>query len=179
MAERQPSSDVAGIRRLRDMGPVADTLIFDATLRPNPPMRPAVLKLVIAVIAVINLTFGAYFVIHGAWPITPFMGADVAFLGWAFHASAVAARRREELRVTRSVLCVDRYPPRGKSVRIEFNPYWVRVEFDENSRRLTLASHGRSEQIGSFLPPGERLTVAQALRVAVGEARSTRLAGNT
>jgi uncharacterized membrane protein len=160
------------------MGAVADTVIFDATLRPNPPMRPFVLKLVIAVVGVVNLTFGVYFVVHGAWPITPFMGADVAFLGWAFHASVVAARRREELRVTRSVLCVDRYPPRGEPVHIEFNPYWVRVEFEENSKRLTLASHGRSEQIGSFLPPGERLTVAQALRAAVREARSTPLAGN-
>jgi uncharacterized membrane protein len=160
------------------MNAVADTVIFDATLRPNPPMRPAVLKLVVALVAAINLTFAVYFVIHGAWPITPFMGADVAFLGWAFHASVVAARRREELRVTRSALCVDRYPPRGAPVHIEFNPYWVRVEFEENSKQLMLASHGRSEQIGSFLPPGEKLTVAQALRTAVHEARSTPLAGN-
>ena len=159
------------------MSAVADTVLFDATLRPNPPMRPAVLKLVIAVVAIINLTFGTFFVIRGAWPITPFMGADIAFLGWAFHASVVAARRREELRVTRSVLCVDRYPPRGTPVHIEFNPYWVRVEFEENSKQLTLASHGRREQIGSFLPPGERLTIAQALRGAIREARSTPLAG--
>lgn len=151
-------------------------ILFRATLRPNPPMGVVALKLVLAVVIVINLAFAIFFVSRGAWPITPFMGADVAFLGWAFHASRVAARRREEVQVTRNSLSLDRFPPRGSSTHIEFNPYWVKVELEEPPRsasRLTLRSHGQIEQIGTFLPPAERRTVAQALRAAMWMARET------
>jgi uncharacterized membrane protein len=153
---------------------VADNLLFDITLRPNPPMSAGALKLVLAVVATMNLAFATWFVVHGAWPITPFMGADIALLGWAFHASRLAARRREELRVTRRSLSLDRFPPRGSPTHVEFNPYWVRVELEEPQRsasRLTLRSHGRVEQIGAFLPPAERRSVAQALKAAIWKAR--------
>jgi uncharacterized membrane protein len=153
---------------------VADTLLFNATLRPNPPMSAGALKLVLAVVAAINLSFASWFVAHGAWPVTPFMGADIALLAWAFHASRLAARRREELRVTQSCLRLERFPPRGSPTHVEFNPYWVRVELEEPQRsasRLTLRSHGRVEQIGTFLPPAERRSVAQALKAAIWKAR--------
>jgi uncharacterized membrane protein len=161
---------------VKGLGTVSESLIFNTTLRPNPPMGAAALKLVVAIVATINLAFGIWFISRGAWPITPFMGADVGFLGWALHASRVAARRREELRVTHSSLCLDRIPPRGNPTHVEFNPYWVRVELEEPPRsasRLTLRSHGREEQIGAFLPPAERRSVAQALRAAIWKARET------
>lgn len=157
---------------------MTDTVLFNTTLRPNPPMSAAVLKLVLAIIATMNLAIAIWFVSRGAWPVTPFMGADVALLGWALHASRVAARRREELRVTSSSLCLDRVPPRGSPTHVEFNPYWVRVELEEppqSASRLTLRSHGRVEQIGAFLPPAERRNVAQALKAALWKARETPL----
>ncbi len=161
------------------MQTVAEPILFDATLRPNPPMRAATLKGILVAVTVINLAFGCYFVLRGAWPVTPFMGADVALLAWAFQASRNAAARREQVRVTPDLLRVDRYPARGEPVCFEFNPYWVRVELEEPVRswsRLTLASHGRALQIGAFLPPGERLSVAQALRAALRSARTAHFA---
>jgi uncharacterized membrane protein len=149
-------------------------LIFNATLRPNPPMSASALKAVLAVVATMNLGFATWFVAHGAWPVTPFMGADLALLAWAFHASRLAARRREELRVTPDTLCLDRFPPRGRPTHVEFNPYWVRVELEERpyqQSRLTLRSHGRVEQIGAFLPPAQRRSVALSLRAAIWKAR--------
>jgi uncharacterized membrane protein len=167
----------AGIhRRLEGLKTLAEILLFNATLRPNPPMSGGALKLVLAVVATINLAFATWFVAHGAWPITPFMGADIVLLAWAFHASRLAARRREELRVTRSTLCLDRFPPRGSPTHLEFNSYWVRVELEEPPRstsRLTLRSHGRVEQIGAFLPPAERRSTAQALKAAIWKARAS------
>ncbi len=161
---------------MKGSGIVTDALLFNAILRPNPPMSAAALKLVLAVVATMNLAFATWLVARGAWPVTPFMGADVGLLGWALHASRVAARRREELRVTQNSLRLDRFPPRGRPTQVEFNPYWVRVELEEPPRsptRLTLRSHGRVEQIGAFLPPAERQTVAQALRAAIRKARET------
>jgi uncharacterized membrane protein len=151
-------------------------ILFSATLRPNPPMSAATLKLILGAVATVNLVFAILFVMRGAWPIMPFMGLDIALLAWAFHASRVAARRREELQVTRSSLHLDRIPPRGHPTHIEFNPYWVRVELEEPPQcasRLMLKSHGRVEQIGAFLPPAERRSTAQALKAAIWKARET------
>lgn len=152
----------------------AGTVLYETTLRPNPPMRPAVLFSVLLAVAAINLAFAALFLLHGAWPVTPFMGADVALLAWAFQASRKAARRREVVCLTRNLLRVERYLAPGQSARIEFNPYWVRVELKEpveSSTRLTLRSHGRAVQIGNFLPPPQKLSVARALRDALQRAR--------
>jgi uncharacterized membrane protein len=155
---------------------VSDTVLFNVTLRPNPPMSAAGLKLTLAVVAAMNLAFAIWFVMRGAWPVTPFMGLDVALLGFAFHVSRVAARRREELRVTPNLLSLDRIPPRGAPTHIEFNPYWVQVDWEEQPPKpglLTLRSHGRAEPVGSFLAPEEKRNVASALRAAIGRARAT------
>jgi len=155
----------------------ADPVLFDATLRPNPPMSAAALRVVLAAVAAINAAIAAWFVLRGAWPVTPFMGADVALLAWAFRASRDAAARWEQVSLTPAVLRVDRHPSHGEPLRTEFNAYWVQVELEEPVRdwsRLTLASHGRSLQIGAFLPPTERLSVARALRTALRSARESR-----
>jgi uncharacterized membrane protein len=156
------------------MTAIAETVFFDATLRPNPPMSRAVLGGVAAVVAATNLAFGLFFVLRGAWPVTPFMGADVVLLVWAFRASSNAANRRERIRLTRSVLSVERQPANGDAMRTALNPYWVRVELEEPVRspgRLLLASHGRTIRIGDFLAPAQKLSLAQQLRIALRQAR--------
>lgn len=156
------------------MSTVIEPVYFRAVLRPNPPLPPLLRKLLITVVATLNLAFALMFLLRGAWPVTPFMGADVLFLAWALASSSKSAKRREEVRVTRSELRVDYYPPQGKPISVELNPYWVRVYVDEppkGSNVVTLASHGRRLRIGSFLPPRDRLSLAQALRAALDRAR--------
>lgn len=156
------------------MSAAADPVFFDVTIQPNPPMSAAALKCVAGAVAAMNLAFGLYFVSRGAWPVTPFMGADVALLAWAFRASREAARRRERLCLTRSVLSVERLPARGQITRTELNPYWVRVELEEQScskSRLLLTSHGRAIPIGDFLAPAQKLSLAQRLKNALLRAR--------
>lgn len=63
---------------------------------------------------------------------------------------------------------------RGQSQRLDFQPYWLRVEIDEPvtpGSQITLASHGRRTVIGSFLSPAERADVAAALRQALADLR--------
>jgi uncharacterized membrane protein len=159
------------------MDAIAEPVLFDATLKPNPPMSAPVLKAVVAVAAALNFSFGLYFVSRGAWPVTPFMGADVVLLAWALNATYRAAKRSERLKLTPRLLRVERHPARGEPDRIELNPYWIRVDLEEpvqSSSRLMLASHGRAVQIGAFLPPDERLSVAKALRAALARARGSR-----
>ncbi|HEY5048810.1 MAG TPA: DUF2244 domain-containing protein [Rhizomicrobium sp.] len=161
------------------MDTAVEPLLFDATLRPNPPMRASALKLVVGCVAVVNLGFGVLFVLRGAWPVTPFMGADVLFLAWALNAARVASRAYERVRLTPSSLFVWRQPARGEGMQFALNPYWVRVDMDDPPTRtspLMLWSHGRGLQIGKCLVPEERLSLARALRSALTRARETRLA---
>jgi len=158
------------------MDAAAESVLFDATLKPNPPMSATALKLVVSMVATINLGFGLYFIWRGAWPVTPFMGADVALLAWALNAGRVAARAWERVKLTPDALHIWRQPARGSASEIEFNPYWVRVDMDDpptRTSKLMLWSHGRAIQIGRFLVPEERLSFAQSLRAALRKARET------
>jgi len=155
----------------------AEPVFFDAVLRPNPPMSPRVLLAILAVVGLINFAFGISFMLHGAWPVTPFMGADVLLLAWAFRASRKAAASREHVTLTPSALRIARHPARGQPSEIALNPYWVRVDLDggaERARRLTLTSHGRAVQLGAFLAPADRASLAEALRAALSAARDFR-----
>jgi uncharacterized membrane protein len=144
-------------------------------LRPSPPMPPRALLVILIVVAAINLAFVGWFVWHGAWPVAPFMGLDVALLAWAFRQSRIAAEREERVTLTRSVLRILRMPaPKGLR-EIALNPYWVRVEMDdppEHGSQLTLWSHGKGVRIGTFLAPGERAAVAVRLKSALRRAKS-------
>jgi uncharacterized membrane protein len=149
-------------------------ILLDRTLRPNPPMTPRALAFVLMAVATINLAFATYFVLRGAWPVTPFMGADVALLAWAFRASRIAARRHECVTLTPSSLHVLRQPAKGSATEIALNPYWVRVHMDDPPEpwsQLTLRSHGKAYRIGAFLAPSERLSFAQILKGALARAR--------
>jgi uncharacterized membrane protein len=155
---------------------VGDPVLLDRTLRPSPPMPPAALKLVLVLVATINLAFGSLLASRGAWPVMPFMGLDVALLAWAFRASLKASRRHERLLLTPSMLTVERHPPNGPSSEIALNPYWVRVDMPdppEPGSQLTLWSHGKGVRVGTFLAPDEKLDLARVLRSALRRARET------
>ena len=141
-------------------------ILFDAVLKPNPPLGPKTLRAILIVVGLFNLVFAASFVARGAWPIAPFMGADVAGLAWAFHASAKAARREERLTLTPSLLRIERRPEMAETT---LNPYWVRVETP--ARGLALWSYGKSVQIGAFLGVSECAALARSLREALWRLR--------
>jgi len=151
-----------------------DTLL-DVVLRPAPPLSPRTLLIVLAIVAAINASFAIFFMLRGAWPMLPFMGADVALLAWAFRASERAAKREEHVVLTPSLLKVARRPPKGAPSEFTFNPYWVRVEMavpPQHGSQLTLWSHGKSLRLGSFLPPVERASFAERLKSALRAARA-------
>ena len=146
-------------------------ILFELVLRPNPPLGPRALGLILGAVAAVNLAFALAFVLRGAWPMAPFMGADVALLAWAFRASVAASRREERLTLTPSTLRIVRRP--GSEVVL--NPYWVRVEMEEPpSSRLTLWTHGKAIRIAAFLGASDRARLADSLCDALGRARNHR-----
>lgn len=156
---------------------VAEPVFFDAVLRPNPPLGPRALLLILIAVGAINFSFGIAFMLRGAWPIAPFLGADVALLAWAFRASRRAASRHEHVTLTPSELRVARHPVRGKPTEIALNPYWVRVSLEDDvqpARKLMLSSHGQSIQLGAFLAPEDRASLSEALKAALRAAKDFR-----
>lgn len=149
--------------------------LLDVVLRPAPPMSPRALFIILGIVTLINAAFAIYFVARGAWPMMPFMGADILLLAWAFRASTRAAKREEHVVLTPSLLNIVRKSPEGAVSEVTLNPYWVRVDIadpPEHASQLTLWSHGKGIRLGSFLPPQERASFAERLKFALRAARS-------
>jgi len=150
------------------------TIFYDAVLQPHRSLPPRGFAVLMLALAAVSFAVSLFFVLHGAWPVTPFFGLDVALVYVAFRISYRQARLREELRLTREQLTVERIGVRGERRGWRFQPFWLRVQLeekDEHSNRLLLTSHGRSLVVGSFLGPAERRNVASALRDALARWR--------
>jgi uncharacterized membrane protein len=149
-------------------------VFLEAKIEPNRPMKPWAIALVIGFAAIVSFVTGFMFALHGAWPVTPFFGLDVALLVWAMRASVRASRRMEYLRVTSDALTIERVSATGKMLREEINPYWLRVEHDDPEllgAELALVLHRKRWVVGSFLGAEERVRLAEALRQALRDAR--------
>jgi uncharacterized membrane protein len=148
----------------------APTVFYDAVLSPYRSLPPRGFAVLMLALAAASFCVSLAFVLHGAWPVTPFFGFDVLLVYWAFRINYRHARLREELRLTEDSLTVERVSVYGERRRWQFQPFWLRVtleEKDEDSNRLVLASHGRSLVVGSFLGPAERRGVAAGLKEAL------------
>ena len=144
---------------------MTERIFFDAVLEPNRPLGPKGLALVVGSVTLVSFAAGIMFMLHGAWPVTPFLGADVLLLAWAMRASVRAARRREHLILTAHSFLIERIDKRGRARREEINPYWLRVERDDPELlgcELALVSRGRRWVVGSFLGAEERASLAEA-----------------
>jgi uncharacterized membrane protein len=150
-------------------------VFFDAILQPNRPLSPSGLAVVIGFVGLVSFVAGILFALRGAWPVTPFFGADVLLLALALRASVRASMKREHLVLTSEALVIERVSAKGEIKREEINPYWLRVDHDDPELMgadLTLVSGRRRWIVGSFLGAEERASLAEALRHALRAARS-------
>src|SRR5262249_17362580 len=140
---------------------------FDAILYPHRSLPPLGFALMMSAVVAVSAAVGAGFVLIGAWPVTGFFGLDVLLLFLAFRWNYPQGRRAELIRLDEDGLGVRRVEPDGRQREWRFEPYWVRVGFDDPPRydsELTLSSHGRRLVLGAFLTVPERHEVACALR---------------
>jgi uncharacterized membrane protein len=150
-------------------------IFFDAALMPNRPLAPRALVAVLLGVALLSFISGVAFVLRGAWPVTPFFGADVALLAWALNKSVAASKARERLTLTANQLIIRRTTPKGEESVLEANPYWLSVDHDDPERmghELALVGHSKRLVVGKFLGADERASLAAALRGALREART-------
>ena len=153
-----------------------DAVRFDAVLHPHASLTPRGFFLLMAFIGVISFCAGVAFVIAGAWPVFGFFGIDMVLVYLAFKLNYRDARRYETLQLTDTTLTVERIAPSGKRERWRFQPYWLQVDIEDSpasDSTLTLRSHGRAVEIGSFLTIDEKIDLANALRNELSKLRTS------
>lgn len=149
-------------------------VFFDARLSPYRSLPPKGFFWLMAALSLGGFCGSVACVALGAWPVTGFFGLDIALVYLAFRLSYRSARQTERVRLTDAALDVERVSVRGERRRWRFEPFWLRIvfqEWDEGQNRLLLTSHGRSLALGTFLSSPERRNLALSLKAALGQWR--------
>jgi len=138
-------------------------------------LPPAGFAVLMTLVGAVSFIAGMAFLMIGAWPVLGFFGLDVLLIYAAFRLNYREGRIYETVDLDPALLKITRVLPSGKSDSFEFNPYWVRVNLDEDQdgrTSLTLLSHGRSFRFGHFLSDDDRREVADVLSNALAAARA-------
>lgn len=105
------------------------------------------------------------------WGLLPFFLAAVAGVWWALRRNNRDLDILEELVLTRDQITLTRRDPNGETRHWAANPYWVRVNCAETGgpveNYVTLEGGPRRVEIGAFLGPDERATLADEITRAL------------
>jgi len=109
---------------------------------------------------------------RGFWPVLPFAGLEMLLLGWALKTSMDRRHHRQTITVTEASVSIE-LRDRGHSVELVFPRHWAQVKLRRpvsrlHPSRLTIESHGRQCELGSFLTEEERRGLALRLQRLIG-----------
>ena len=150
-------------------------VLLDLTLTPNRSFSRRHTRWLIATVGGVFFLGSLRFLALGAWPVIPFMVADLALLAWAFRANTAAARGHERVMLLGDALTLARVSAQGVERRFGFPAYWTRVEIAETpagDAALWLAANGRRVRVGSFLSAPERRAVGATIAAALAAYRA-------
>ncbi|MCP1198895.1 DUF2244 domain-containing protein [Notoacmeibacter sp. MSK16QG-6] len=149
--------------------------IFDAVLTPHRSLGRTGFLVLMALVAILWLGTGLYFLSIGAWPILGFFGLDLVILYIAFRLNYRAARAREEVTVWRHDIEVRQYAPSGRVAEHRFNPFWTRFAVERKPdigiTEMALKDQARHLPIGHFLNPDDRDSFASEFGYALAAAK--------
>jgi uncharacterized membrane protein len=151
---------------------------FRAVLLPHRSLGRKGFLILMGFISALSFLTGLGFYLLGAWPVVGFFSLDMLLIYGAFRLNYRAARLYETVELTSQELRVTRVHPSGRAQSWVFNPYWVRLELEEDdttANRLSLRSHGRVLRFASFLSNDEKRDFAHALDAALYDVRDTRI----
>ncbi|MBA4490334.1 DUF2244 domain-containing protein [Paracoccus sp. S1E-3] len=113
------------------------------------------------------------------WPLLPFLLAALAGIWWAIERSYRSGRTQEVLELSPDRLRLTRSDP-GRADRVwDANPYWIRAIIRPGpvEQYLVLTGDhesGREIELGAFLSPEERESLAPELNRALADLRHPR-----
>jgi uncharacterized membrane protein len=125
-----------------------------------------------ASVCAVSLGVGLLMTLKGFWPILPFAGLELAVLGWALRRSLARRHHRQTITVSDENVTVESREGHC-CVEVMFPRHWAQVKLQRPSSRLhpsrlTIESHGRQCEVGSFLTEEERLGLALRLKRLIG-----------
>jgi uncharacterized membrane protein len=152
----------------------SDDQTFRATLRPYRSLGRKGFIILMAALIGLNFIAGTAFYLLGAWPIAPFLGADVALVWYAFRKNYKDALKEEHIEVTAHELILTRFDHDKQREELHFTRDWVKVELEEDKERdligrLFLRFRGERTEIGRFLGARDRQQAAKLLRAALAK----------
>lgn len=156
----------------------ADTPIFEATLTPYRSLSARGSLWLVAIIASIWSVMSLSFVAMGAWPVLGFFGIDIVLFGWLIWLNVRDARRKETVFVSRTILEVKRFCPKGLRRELHrFNPFGTKLDVARHDEfgvtKLSLIARGKPRvTVGDFLNPDDKESFAKALGSAMAKARA-------
>ena len=123
-------------------------------------------------LCLVSFSIAGFMALQGFWPVLPFAGLEMAFLGWALKATLARRFRRQTITVTESDVRVESRD-RVNYAQVVFPRHWAQVKLRSpvsrlHPSRLTIESHGRQCELGSFLTEEERRGLALRLQRLIG-----------
>jgi uncharacterized membrane protein len=120
----------------------------------------------------VSFTIAGFMAFAGFWPVLPFAGLEMAFLGWALKQSMERRHHRQTITVTDDNVSVE-LRDHEHSIELVFPRHWAQVKLRRpvsrlHPSRLTIESHGRQCELGSFLTEAERRGLALQLQGLIG-----------
>jgi len=141
-------------------------------IRPNSSLSWRGNIFVIASVASVLTFVVAPFAFLGYWPMLPFAGLEIVVLATALYLCSRRSQWREVITISEDEIAVSR-GRRSPERSFTFSRYWaaIRLQAPVAGRpgRLTVGSHGREVEVGTFLNDDERKALAEALRRAVSQ----------
>lgn len=130
-------------------------------------------KVLLAIIAA-SILLSLRFVMLGAWPVLIFSLLDIGALLTALYLFGRGRPQQERLQIAVDRIALIRADETGRTRRIEFPPFWTRLETISRSEadcQLFLVFRHRREPIASCLSASERLSIAPRIAAALATAR--------
>jgi len=160
-----------------------DSLATRIEIVPNCSLTPAGATRFFVGTCAVSLGIAGALALLGYWPVLPFAGLEMLVLGWALRASMSRRNYSEIITVTDDRVAVETCKRGAPAARAEFPRHWAQVRLRGglaplHPSRLTIESHGRHCEIGSFLTEQERRSLAGRLTRLIGPVnQSPQLAG--
>jgi uncharacterized membrane protein len=156
---------------------IVDAPALRIEIRPNCSLSVRGAQVFFALACLAPLGIAGYWTWRGFWPVLPFAGAELALLGWALHGSLQRRFHAQRITVTDAEVSIETQQ-RGRRAQVVFPRHWAQVKLRRpaarlHPSRLTIESHGRQCELGSFLTEEERRGLALRLQRLIGHVNET------
>lgn len=135
-------------------------------LEPNLSLSWKTNKVIFVVITLITAIIAGYFATIGGWMVLPFSGAELVVIAISTYMFFNRNNHCEVIRFTRNKVVIER----GKSSpenSFEYQRHWSQIHVREHGLyeipRVSIKSHGKETEMGSFLGYDEKIQFIKSL----------------